>query len=120
VRLAVDSPRERQFYCEDVNAEIRRRHAGGETIPQLAELTGIPLGQVKSGVAATARRARQAPGSFRLLEVCTGVCTRCTFVAFPAHLTHATMRVSCSHAVESGPGRSRTSARGFEVRRSIH
>jgi hypothetical protein len=31
------------------------------------------------------------------------VCTGCAFPALLAHLTHATMRVSCSQAAQSGP-----------------
>jgi hypothetical protein len=41
-------PRERRFYSEELKAEIRRRHAAGESIPRLAGLTGIPFGQVKA------------------------------------------------------------------------
>jgi hypothetical protein len=35
-------------------------------------------------------------------------------------MTHSTMRFSLNDAGADGPGRSRTFARGFEVRRSIH
>ena len=40
-------PRAPQFYSEEVKAEIRRRHAAGETIPELAERTSIPFASVK-------------------------------------------------------------------------
>jgi hypothetical protein len=50
-----------------------------------------------------------------LLEVGTGVGTRRAFLTYLAHLDHATMRFSRSHAARYGPGRSQTSARGFEV-----
>jgi hypothetical protein len=43
------------------------------------------------------------------------------FWAFPAHLTHGAIRTPARlQDPFNGPGRSRTSARGFEVRRSIH
>jgi hypothetical protein len=35
-------------YPEELKAEIRQRHAAGETIPELARKTGIPFGSVKS------------------------------------------------------------------------
>jgi hypothetical protein len=47
-RLADDQvPRERKFYPPELKAEIRRRHAEGETIPGLAAATGLPYGTVK-------------------------------------------------------------------------
>jgi hypothetical protein len=58
-------------------------------------------------------------GEVAFLEVCTEVCTACSFPVSPTRMTHATMRFPCSHAARYGPGRSRTSARGFEVRCSI-
>lgn len=40
-------PRERQLYSDGLREEIRARHAAGESIPELAQKTGIPFGQVK-------------------------------------------------------------------------
>jgi hypothetical protein len=40
-------PLGKQLYSNDVHEEIRRRHAAGESIPELAFKTGIPFGQVK-------------------------------------------------------------------------
>src|SRR5918996_5326737 len=38
-------PRERQYYSEELKAELQRRHfEEGETIPELALKTGIPFG----------------------------------------------------------------------------
>ena len=41
-------PLERQFYPADVREEIRRRHAAGETLPELSQRTGIRFSTVKS------------------------------------------------------------------------
>lgn len=42
-------PRTRQrFYPEELKAEIRARHAAGETIPDLARKTGLSFTSVKS------------------------------------------------------------------------
>jgi hypothetical protein len=40
-------PTERQFYSEELKAQIRARHAASETIPALAQSTGIPFATVK-------------------------------------------------------------------------
>ena len=50
-------PRERQFYSEDVREEIRRRHAAGETLPELSRRTGIRFGTVKSMIQEPQRAA---------------------------------------------------------------
>jgi hypothetical protein len=60
-----DVPLERQYYAEEVREEIRARHAAGETIPELARKTGIPLGQVKS-VCSAAGGAKRAPAELTL------------------------------------------------------
>jgi hypothetical protein len=41
-------PTERRFYSEELKAEIRERHAAGETLPDLARKTGVSFGAVKS------------------------------------------------------------------------
>ena len=41
-------PPERQFYSDELKAEIRGRHAAGETLPDLARTTGVSFGTVKS------------------------------------------------------------------------
>jgi hypothetical protein len=47
-RLADEQlPRGRQFWSPALKAEIRRRHANGETLPALAASTGLPRGTVK-------------------------------------------------------------------------
>jgi hypothetical protein len=38
-----DVPLERQYHAEDVRQEIRARHKAGESIPELALKTGVPL-----------------------------------------------------------------------------
>jgi DNA-binding NarL/FixJ family response regulator len=42
-----DVPLERRFYSETLKEEIRRRHEAGETIPELAQRTGLPFATVK-------------------------------------------------------------------------
>jgi hypothetical protein len=56
---------------------------------------------------------------WRNSEVGTQVGTARAVPGSPAHLTHATMRIWLVARGRNGPGRSRTSAHGFEVRRSI-
>jgi hypothetical protein len=51
-------------------------------------------------------------------EVGTQAGTARAFPASLAHLSRSTMRKRLGHYPQNGPGRSRTSARGFEVRRS--
>ena len=53
-------PLGRQFYAEDVKAEIRRRHAAGETLPTLAASTGIPFGTCHAWCSKSPPRRRQA------------------------------------------------------------
>jgi hypothetical protein len=50
----------------------------------------------------------------------TGVCTRCSFLARPTRMNHATMRFPRSHAARYGPGRNRSPLliRGFGNPRS--
>src|SRR6266508_4816549 len=40
-------PRERQFYSAELREEIRRRHGKGETLPELAQKTGISYASLK-------------------------------------------------------------------------
>jgi hypothetical protein len=42
-----------------VRAELRERHAAGETLPQLAERTGIPFGGIKGLLAYDKKRAAE-------------------------------------------------------------
>lgn len=41
-------PTGRQFYRQEVREEIRRRHAAGESLPELSRLTGIPYATLKA------------------------------------------------------------------------
>jgi hypothetical protein len=43
-----DVPLGRTYYSEDVREEIRRRHAAGESLPELALKTEINFGTLKS------------------------------------------------------------------------
>jgi hypothetical protein len=51
----------KQFYSDEVKAELRERHAAGETLPALSREMGIPFGTVKALVGYTneKRRARR-------------------------------------------------------------
>ncbi len=40
-------PRERQFYSPELREEIRRRHAEGETLPELERKTGSSYASLK-------------------------------------------------------------------------
>jgi hypothetical protein len=51
-------PWERRFYSDELRQEIRRRHTAGETVPQLAQKTGIPFGMVKF-MCGNTRRTRE-------------------------------------------------------------
>jgi hypothetical protein len=55
-------PTERQFYSEELKAEIRERHAAGETLPDLARKTGVSFGSVKSIAARDAEKAQVPAG----------------------------------------------------------
>jgi hypothetical protein len=57
-------PTERRYYSEDLKAEIRERHAAGESIPELALKTGIPFGQVKS--VCSSEGAKRGPAELTL------------------------------------------------------
>jgi hypothetical protein len=95
--------------------------AGGESLNVLDVVERERPIQHGANVCDTDNRlARPAVAALRSTEVRTGVRTRQTFPALLVHLTKATMRFLSGHATRYGPGRSRTSARGFEVRRSIH
>src|SRR5215211_5926363 len=66
-------------------------------------------------------RARQlwpqpplAAGFLMVLEVRTGVCTRCAFLACPARMNRHSKRNPSSHAGENGPGRNRTCDLGIK------
>jgi hypothetical protein len=65
-----------------------------------------------------ARGARACRQFGRRVAVDTGVGTARAFPTSTARLTRVTMRISLGENPGNGPGRSRTSARGFEVRRS--
>jgi hypothetical protein len=60
-----DVPTERRYYSEDLKAEIRARHAAGESVPELALKTGIPFGQVKF-MCSGERAARPHPAELTL------------------------------------------------------
>jgi hypothetical protein len=49
-------PRGKQVYSDELRAEIRKRHAAGETIPALAQATGLPYATVKFWVSSAGRR----------------------------------------------------------------
>jgi hypothetical protein len=51
-------PLGRQAYREDVKAEVRRRHAAGETLPALAASTGIPFGTCHAWCSESAPRLK--------------------------------------------------------------
>jgi hypothetical protein len=60
-------PCERRFWPDELRAEIRRRYAAGETMPALAENTGLPYATVKmwlskAGREREARRAASVEG----------------------------------------------------------
>jgi hypothetical protein len=58
-------PQGTQFYSNELRAEIRKRHAAGETIPALAQATGVPYATVKFWLSA-AGRAKDAARMARL------------------------------------------------------
>jgi hypothetical protein len=66
------------------------------------------------------------PADLRAIEnghrewVGTGVGTPRAFPALLSQMTRAILRKPPDYVTSNGPGRDRTSARGFEVRRSIH
>jgi hypothetical protein len=41
------APLERQSYSEEIKAELRARHAAGESLPELGRKTGIPWTTIK-------------------------------------------------------------------------
>jgi hypothetical protein len=49
-------PLGREYYPEDVKAEVRRRHAAGETLLAIAASTGIPFGTCDAWCSASAQR----------------------------------------------------------------
>jgi hypothetical protein len=57
-------PPEKQAYSDDVREEIRRRHAAGETIPELAQKTGVPFGEIK--YLCSAEGAKRGPAELTL------------------------------------------------------
>ena|SRR5215218_9866562 len=69
-----------------------------------------PTGARTSVVAA----ATTAAGFLMVLEVRTGVCTRCAFLACPARMNRHSKRNPSSHAGENGPGRDRTCDLGIK------
>lgn len=56
-------PAERQYYSEELKAEIRERHAAGETLPDLALKTGLSYGTVKAFVAFASEKRHAAPSA---------------------------------------------------------
>jgi hypothetical protein len=60
-----DVPLGRQYYSEDVCAEIRARHAAGESVPELALKTSIPFAQVK--YICSGEGAKREPAELTLL-----------------------------------------------------
>jgi hypothetical protein len=105
-----DVPLGRQCYADDVREEIRRRHAAGETLPEVALKTGIPYGKVK-------RMQRSGSSRRPESEVGTGVGTARAFAARLTHLTHATMRFSRVQAGRGGAYGIRTRATAVRGRR---
>jgi hypothetical protein len=91
-------------------SRVRAQQRGvGESLCELGE--GRPQG-------ARGRRVRPHGWSGGgCSEVCTGVCTRCAFVALLAYLTHATMRFSRNQAGEGGAYGIRTRATAVRGRR---
>ena len=62
-------PRERRVYPEELKAELRARHAAGETMPMLAQSTGIPWATIKMWCSPTVQkraREREAERGLRL------------------------------------------------------
>jgi hypothetical protein len=58
-------PSDRPVWPPELKAEIRRRYAAGESMPQLAASTGLPLGTVKGWLSAKGREVdarREAAG----------------------------------------------------------
>src|SRR5215217_6476905 len=62
-------PAERQYYSEELKAEIRERHAAGETLPDLANKLGLPFGTVKAIVAYVSEKQRAQRQARRLARV---------------------------------------------------
>jgi hypothetical protein len=60
------------------------------------------------------RRERDGIRGRPLRPGITGVCTECSFLARPAHLTHTTMRFPRNHVAMNGPGRDRTCDLGIK------
>ncbi len=61
-------PTERQFYSEEFKAEIRERHAAGETLPDLARKTGVSFATVKSIAAREAEKRLAQQQARRLTQ----------------------------------------------------
>jgi hypothetical protein len=62
-------PAERRYYSEELKAEIRERHAAGETLPDLARKTGLSYGTLKAFVAFAAEKRRDQRRARRLAQV---------------------------------------------------
>jgi hypothetical protein len=62
-------PTERRYYSEELKAEIRARHAAGETLPELARKTGLSYGTLKSFVAYDSEKRRVRRRAHRLAQV---------------------------------------------------
>ncbi len=61
-------PTGRQFYSEEFKAEIRERHAAGETLPDLARKTGVSFATVKSIAAREAEKRLAQQQARRLTQ----------------------------------------------------
>jgi hypothetical protein len=62
-------PTERRYYSEELKAEIRERHAAGETLPDLARRTALSYGTVKSFVAFASEKRRAKRQARKLAQV---------------------------------------------------
>ena len=100
--------------CSARAAERRRR--GGACVASVGRYRArsarqrfYAFGNQRASVFARRVAARTRTGRlWSLLEVCTEVCTTCSFVTFPARLTYVVKPKPSSHAAANGPARIRT------------
>ena len=62
-------PAERRYYSEELKAEIRERHAAGETLPELARKMELSYGTLKAIVAYASEKRRAQRKARRLAQV---------------------------------------------------
>ncbi len=65
-----DVPLRKQVYSEELKTEIRRRHAAGETLPDLAVKTGLPYPTVKMFCSPSVEKRKAKRQAKRAEEVC--------------------------------------------------